>query len=131
MKIKIIKGRNRDYFFDSLKGSFGTTWSEIYKRFGIPKSTFEKYRTGEFLIPDDLFQSFLNNLENSIANKINSSLKVYPDNFGQVKGGKRAYKINYEEFAKGRKKGIIKLKSSWRLNNHKMNFDFSNFQLNP
>lgn len=40
--------------------------------------------------------------------------KEFPDNFGQVKGGKRAYLINFEKFQEGRKKAAISNKIRMR-----------------
>ena len=60
---------------------------------------------------------FLNELQ---RNKLKKYLVEFPDNFGQVKGGKRAYALNRTNFDNGRKKAAISNKIKRKKN---FNFD--------
>lgn len=106
MRVKIGDGYSRNLFFDSLKGSSGLSFLEIKKKFSVPKSTFDNYRSGKCLLPEDLFNQLISLISDSERTKFLSSIEKFPDNFGQVVGGRMAYKINLKKFNEGRINGL-------------------------
>lgn len=107
MKIKISDDNIRKKLFYLVKNSLNKSWKEIGKELDLPKYTFERYRSGSSLIPEKVFLYFLNVLNKSKKMEILKFTKEFPDNYGQVKGGITAYKINFEKFREGRKKAAI------------------------
>jgi len=83
------------------------SWREIYNSLEVPKSTFEMYKSGVSCMPENLFNKLINQLDSSSKKLILFNIKRLPDNFGQVKGGKKAYALNFDKFEEGRKKGIL------------------------
>lgn len=131
MKIRIKDTNSRRLLFDSLKGKNGLTWKEIGKIYGIPKSTFEKYRNGQWCMKGELFSNLLSNVDKDIQNKVMISIEELPDNFGLVLGGKNAYLINRKKFDIGRKEGLSKLAHRRNLlGRQKVKYSFETFQLN-
>ncbi len=127
MRIKIRDDKLRDYFFLKVKESNGETFKEIGKSLNISKATFERYRNGKFLLPENLFLIFLEKLNEEDKFKMGRNIERLPDNYGQVLGGQRAYLLNFKEFDKGRKKGMLKLIKKRKA----VNYDFSDFNLIP
>ncbi len=106
MKVKFSNDDLRKSFFDSIKTS-EKTWKEIRNHHNISKSVFDGYKSGRFLIPEELFLNFVNLLTYPLKKEVFENIEMFPDNYGQVKGGKNAYKINFNKFWDGRKKGLI------------------------
>lgn len=127
MRIKIKGKFIRKHFFDTVKIRLNLSWREIYKKFGVPKSTFEKYKSGNLLMSEELFLSLADILDAEDKTKSLNITEKLPDNFGRIKGGKQAYLINFEAFAKGRIKGVDIMK---RYRKNKV-FDFNNINLSP
>ncbi len=125
MKIKISK-HFRDYFFDSIKRGYQKSWKEIRSEIGLSKSSLERYKSGKSLIPEDFFLKLLNSLSDLGKKKILKNIEKFPNNFGQIKGGKKAYSINFKKLEEGRKKGGI----SNKIKKKKI-FNFNNFNLSP
>lgn len=120
MRIKFSDSKIRNKFFGIIKDKTGKSWKTLGKELYLPKSTFERYRAGKSLIPEKLFFYFFGLLEDSEKEEINGSIEKFQDNFGQVKGGKIAYSINFKKFEEGREKGIISSKIKKRKK-----FDFN------
>ena len=113
MKIKISDDVRKKFFY-LIKNSINKSWKEIGKELGLPRYTFERYRSGSSLIPEKLFLYFLGILNKSERAEILKFSKEFPDNYGQVKGGIMAYKINFKKFQEGRKKAAMSNKIRMR-----------------
>jgi hypothetical protein len=107
MRIRFKSDSFRRLFFEKLKESYSLSWKEIYTNFNIPKSTFDMYKSGVSCIPEELFTSFINRLGISLKEFSLSQVEKLSDNHGQIKGGKKAYTINFNKFEEGRRKGIV------------------------
>ena len=127
MRVKFREEVDRKKFFELLKTGLNSNWKNIRKKFNVPKSTFEKYKNGKLLISDDLFEKLLIYVDENKKKSIKESIENLPDNFGQIKGGKKAYVINFEKFKEGRK---IRSKSGEKLNKQYRNL-FKGFDLKP
>ena len=49
-------------------------------------------------MPDKLFYSLLESLDENKQKEIVKNVEKLEDNFGQIKGGKKAYSVNFEKF---------------------------------
>ncbi len=96
----------------------------------IPKSSFDNYKSGKLLIPDKLFEKLFSFLTESQKEKIVKEKENIADNFGQILGGKNAYKVNLKKFEEERKKGLKKLRNSKKLNYQKDRFSFKEISFN-
>ncbi len=105
MRIKIDSNK-RALFFEDVKSMSSISWEDMRKNFSFSRTTFDRYRSGELLIPEDVFSYLLDFLDSPTKRMVLSSIKKFPDNFGRVKGGKIAYKTNFDKFVEGRKKGM-------------------------
>lgn len=113
MKVKILDNNVRKHFFLKMKEAYnGKSFFEIGKENKISRSTFDCYRNGKFLLPERIFNKFVHNLNSDDRKLIELNIQKFPDNYGQIIGGKRAYKINTKKFEEGRKKGIISIKKA-------------------
>lgn len=120
MKIKFNNPQVRKYFFESIKKKYKRTWKELCLELNIPKYSLDRYKEGQILIPEELFLkliSFLN--EEDKRNFLKEIIKLQ-DNFGQIKGGKKAYKINFKNFEEGRKKGLISIRENQKKKDKKI-----------
>lgn len=107
MRIKISDDSTRKYFFDLVKNNYDCTWKKIRRELNLSRASLDRYKSGRNLIPEDLFLKFINMLENHEKNKILQNIKKFQDNFGKIKGGKKAYSINVKKFEEGRIKGMF------------------------
>jgi hypothetical protein len=78
----------------------------------------DNYRKGKLLLPEEKFSKLLNLLEEEKKEHFRSLSKEKEENWGQIIGGIKAYKINKSAFDKGRKKA-----GKSRLNIVKYDFD--------
>ena len=117
---------NRDNV-SAKRATFNKSWKDIRKELSIPKSTFEKYKSGKLSLPEDLFFNLTKNLDDDIKNKILEDIEMLSNNFGQIKGGKISYSLNSEKFKDGRNKGIISITK----NREKKRINFDNMKLTP
>lgn len=69
MRIKLEESK-RKFFFDEVKLKVGKNWKEIGEMYHIPKSTFEKYRSGKLLLPQKTFLSLSDNLNPSFKRDV-------------------------------------------------------------
>ena len=109
MRIKFKKDENRINFFDSIKSRTEKSWKNLRVELKIPKASFDKYKSGKLLIPEELFDKLINFLDIKERNNILNNIKRIENNFGQILGGKSAYKINAKKFEEGRQKGLKKI----------------------
>lgn len=110
MRIK-IKGEDiKNLLFNSIKDILNKSWKEIREDYSVSKKCFDDYKSGKILMPEKLFYQLIKNLDNNLKDKIINNIEKFPDNFGQIKGGKKAYLINFEKFEEGRQKANIATK---------------------
>ncbi len=107
MRVKFSNNKLREDFFSDIKKKIDKSWKEIVEDYNLTKNTLEGYRFGKNSIPEKLFFHFLSLLKESKQKEVLKGIDKIPNNWGQVKGGKNAYKLNKEYFDEGRKKAII------------------------
>ncbi|MDO8459880.1 MAG: LAGLIDADG family homing endonuclease [Nanoarchaeota archaeon] len=122
MRIKIRDENIRKYFFELVKEKNSGLWKNVRKEYKTPRATFDKYRTGKLFIPEELFFKLFQDLNAKEKAYIMSSIEKFPDNFGNVLGGKKAYSINFDKFKEGRIKGAQTMNKK-RDNLTPINFD--------
>jgi len=96
--------RERVEFFSKIKRP-QVSWGNISKIIGTSRSMLEKYRDGKLNIPEDRFTQLLSLLQEKERRYFLNRIEKKPSNWGQIIGGKNAYKVNIEKFKEGRKKG--------------------------
>ncbi len=106
MRIIFTKESRRKSFFKEIKENYNTNWKEIRLMIGVSKATLERYVSGQTSIPEEIFLKFLRTLNGDSQENVLGEIKRLPNNHGQIKGGKIAYKLNYKKFEEGRKKAI-------------------------
>ena len=117
MKIKNINKEIRNKLFYVSKCRINKQWKNIASDLNISKSSLERYKSGQILIPERIFNYFIRQLKKSEKEEILENILKFENNFGQVLGGKNAYKKNHLIFQEGRKKGIKSLKkNNWEKN---------------
>lgn len=129
MKIKFNNSQIRKYFFESIKKRYKKTWKELGFELNIPKYSLDRYKEGKILIPEELFLKFISSLSEEERSKVLKEIIKLQDNFGQIKGGKEAYKINFKKFEEGRRKGLILIKESQKRKDKKIKEFTSNIEL--
>lgn len=102
MRIKIFDEEIRRLFFDSVKAKYNKSWKKIRIDLFLTRACLDRYKSGESLIPEKLFFKLLKVLDNNEKEKIIEKTQKFDNNWGQVKGGKIAYELNYEKFKEGR-----------------------------
>lgn len=127
MKIRFKDDKTRKLFFDKIKASYSKLWKEIYQVLNVPKSTFERYKSGEFCLPEELFNKLSYTLDGTSSKIIFDNIEKLQDNYGQVIGGRIAYMRNIEDFNKGRKKGLVSIRKKRETDN----ISFSGLNLTP
>jgi|SRR3989338_2622319 len=93
----------RIYFFDELFRFLRVkTWKEVYRLFNVPKSVFEKYRTGYLTLPAPLFVKICEKLPKDRVIYYNARISYLGKYWGMAKGGEITYSKHKEIFDKGR-----------------------------
>ena len=107
-KIKFKSNKDRIMFFNSIKNSFGN-WKELSTILKVNRNTLLRYKTGESLIPLDVFDTLraYNKLK-----RLEKRIILLDSNWGAVKGGKNNYEKNKWIFDLGRKKLMEKHKET-------------------
>lgn len=105
MRIKIFDEKIRIYFFNLIKKTYNQSWKDIRSNLGLSRARLDNYKSGKSLMPEELFFKLLNLLDNDERERILKKIQKFDKNWGQIKGGKIAYELNYEKFEEGRKKG--------------------------
>src|SRR3989339_1182025 len=109
VRIKFKKEENRISFFNSVKNKTGKSWKDLRTELKIPKASFDNYKSGKLLIPENIFLRLLDFLNSEDKDTFIKVIEKMHDNFGQIIGGKSAYKINFKKFQEGRLKGLNKI----------------------
>jgi hypothetical protein len=98
----IFKDENtRKQFFLQLKDEFGT-WTQLRKKFNIPKSRLEHFRDGSISLPNKQFQKLCFHLTQNDKEIYEDKIILKDKNWGRSKGGKTTYAKYKEMFEKGR-----------------------------
>ncbi|MBU2639589.1 MAG: hypothetical protein KKG75_02655 [Nanoarchaeota archaeon] len=82
-------------------------WKECQNKFGISKTTLERYRNGELTLPSTIYENLIRNLEDKEF--FNKKIMKKDSNWGRIKGGINSYKKNKKLFDSGRIKGLKKM----------------------
>ncbi|MBU0958789.1 MAG: hypothetical protein KKB31_02470 [Nanoarchaeota archaeon] len=108
-------------FFNEVKESEKIgSWKRLGEILGTSRSMVKKYGCGGLSIPENRFRIMIEIIPKDKRKNYLSLIKKKKSNWGQVIGGKEAYKINKKGFERGRKIGA-KVKS----NNPKYKFDIN------
>ena len=110
MRVRFYDKNSRKLFFLCLRDIFDNKWKNVYVKYNVPRKTFDKYLSGEICLPEVLFQELLKSLDEDKQNKIKNRIILLQENWGDVLGGKRAYKLNYAYFKRGREIGLNRIK---------------------
>ncbi len=106
MRIKFLKNEDRFNFFDDTRTSLRLkNWRELASFLKTHRTISDKYRLGEFLIPEDRFLKLLKVLDRDKQDDYLNKITKIEDNWGAILGGKKAYQLNKEAFEEGRKRG--------------------------
>lgn len=123
MRIKFLDPSERGLFFSEVKQNIKSSWKSLREKFWIPKATFEKYKSGELLIPEKIFLKLLKKIEKPKKEFFLKRILKKEDNWGAFIGGKKAYQKNKLFFKIGRKKGLQKILKGRRNKKHyKINY---------
>ena len=117
-KVKFKINQDRIMFFNSIRSNF-ENWKELSTILKVNRNTLLRYKTGESLIPLNIFRILCN------YNKLKSLEKrviLFESNWGAVKGGKNNYGKNKWIFDLGRKKLMEKHRET---DNKIFNIDFN------
>lgn len=102
--------KTRDKFFDKAQKSFNfDDWKSVYESLNISRSVFDKYRHGDLSIPYNLFIRLRLKLDSKFISSMKNDIIILSDNWGQINGGRNAYKMNKKAFERGRIKGLTKI----------------------
>lgn len=123
VRIRITSEKIRKRVFESFRNNFGS-WEEVRESLHLPKSTLEHYTSGRLTIPESLFETLKTYLPEDIKGELNNEFEKLPDNWGESKGGKVAYRKNCIYLEKGRLKGLMSLKKRYKPS---PSFDFPLF----
>ena len=91
------------------------TWKDFYTFFKVPRSVFDKYRSGYLTLPEGLFIVFNNNLSSEKRRYYLSRINYISDNWGKIKGGKVTYSLHKDIFDRGRVLGLKKISNDRSL----------------
>lgn len=112
-RVEFPDAKTRNEFFSLLKDYAGIrTWEKLYKKFKIERSCFQAYRYGQFTLPKDRFQSFLEFFPIQEKERFISMILTKSGNWGRRLGGNVTYSKYPKMFEKGREKArdLIKKK---------------------
>jgi hypothetical protein len=111
MRIKFVESSIRKAFFFDVKKSINLSWKIIYQSNQITRQTFDRYKSGELSMPQNLFKELLNHIKLEKRKFYIGNTITIEDNWGKILGGKKAYKLNFDLFNIGRKKGLQTLRN--------------------
>lgn len=119
MRIYFLKREDcNDFFKEIRKNKIFNSWEKLGKFLGTSRSMIEGYRSRKWHMPEKRFFALLNLIEPEKQEYFLKLIKRKNNNWGQVIGGKKAYKNNKKYFEDGRKKA-----REIRLSQAKYNFD--------
>lgn len=107
---------DRINFFNNVKTDSQLSWASLSKRLGTNRSMLDNYRRGNLLIPEDRFNLLLNLIKEDNQKNFLKKYSRKKENWGQIKGGKSAYRINQKKFELGRKRGGFSVKYEFDVN---------------
>lgn len=99
----------RTEFFKILKRTLNIkSWGKLQNFFDCPRTSFQAYHYGKYLIPENLFQKMIRCLNPKDKSYFEKNIITKNDNWGVVKGGQATYK-KYPKLAEiAREKAIKK-----------------------
>lgn len=119
----------RKEFFDEIKNSLGTSWKNLAKEIKVSRNSLERYKKEKYKIRKDVFYRLLNYLSPARKEVFLREIKIIDSVSWLSEGGKKAYKINFEKFKEGRKKGLLAIKNNERIRSKKIKEVIINFEL--
>ncbi len=94
--------RNDFFLMVRTQGKF-ESWKSLRQTLKIPKTVFERYRTGEHLISSERYATLIGFLTEDQKYHFNKTIELFDRNWGSRKGGIRTYTEHPEIFEKGRR----------------------------
>lgn len=101
-RIMFANKKNLELFFIDIKKTSKLSWSKIARYITTTRSMLDNYRKGKTLLPRERFDKLLIFLDNSKRNRYIELASKKDGNWGQIKGGQNAYKVNKKHFDLGR-----------------------------
>ena len=93
-RIFFLNKMSRDYFFQTIKNYSKKSWRKIAREIGTTRAMLEKYRKGSLSLPEERFVNLLKMTPLEQRSLFLRSIKKKEENWGQVIGGRIAYKLN-------------------------------------
>lgn len=103
-RVYFLNNKDRIKFFRRIKDS-EISWKKIAEILKTSRSMIDHYRIGRLHIPENRFIALMEMIPKDERGYFSERVKKKKDNWGQIIGGKKAYKINKKKFDLGRKKG--------------------------
>ncbi len=101
-RVYFPNNKDREKFFEEVKKS-GKSWKEISEGIGTTRSMLDQYRFGKLYLPQGRFSSLSGLIPRGERDNFARKTKTVEGNWGQIIGGKNAYKRNKKAFDEGRK----------------------------
>ncbi|MEX0920006.1 MAG: LAGLIDADG family homing endonuclease [Candidatus Pacearchaeota archaeon] len=102
-RIYFLDKKDRIKFFETIKKS-NVSLRKIAESINTNRSMLDFYRKGKLHIPEDRFKLLIELIPERERRFFLKKIGKKRSNWGQVIGGKRAYKVNKKKFDEGRKK---------------------------
>lgn len=96
-----------DFFGKTLEVYDCITWNRLSNHFGICRKLLHQYRVGRLTIPENLYKKIIKSFSKSDLKMFSKNISFRESNWGNIKGGKKAYIGNKSFFDEGRKKAIL------------------------
>ncbi|GAH49169.1 unnamed protein product, partial [marine sediment metagenome] len=103
-RIYFLDKKDRIKFFETIKKP-NISWRKIAEKIYANRSMLDFYRNGRLHIPEDRFKLLIELIPERERQFFLKKIGKKKSNWGQIIGGKNAYKINKKKFDLGRKKG--------------------------
>ena len=114
-RVYFLNDKDRKDFFDKVKVS-KVSWKKLANFLNTNRAMIDSYRKGNLSIPFEKFSLLMSLIKDEDKNQFNNKVGEKESNWGQIIGGKKAYKINKDKFDEGRKKGSRASKDSVKYN---------------
>jgi len=127
LRIQFNNPRLLSSFFANIKQHSEETWNEIASRINTNRSMLDNYRKGKILLSEERFNTLLSLVEIKKQKEFLDNVSKKESNWGQIKGGISAYKINKKYFDMGRRSGKMYKgrKKTWLKYNFDINMPLS------
>jgi intein/homing endonuclease len=111
------KGDLKD-FFNEIKTNSKLSWNKIAHQINTNRSMLDNYRKRKILLPEPKFDLLVNFLNQSRKTYFIDKTSKKDENWGQIKGGLKAYSLNKKHFDAGRNKvnAMNKVKYEFDIN---------------